>query len=99
MVARFDEAARHLKLEPGLSKVLKHPEKQLIVGCRSLWITGRTEVFTGYRVLHTRPGDPAMGGIRFDMQVTLAEVKGARRLDDLESAPVVNLPFGGSKGG
>ena len=75
MVARFDEAAGHLKLEPGLAKVLKHPEKQLIVAVPVLMDNGETEVFTGYRVLHNTARGPGKGGIRFDMQVTLDEVK------------------------
>jgi len=98
MVARFDEAAHHLKLEPGLSKVLKHPEKQLIVACPVLLDNGEVEVFTGYRVLHNTARGPGKGGIRFDMQVTLDEVKALAAWMTWKCA-VVNLPFGGSKGG
>lgn len=98
MVARFDEAARHLNLEPGLCKVLKHPEKQLIVAVPVLMDNGETEVFTGYRVLHNTARGPGKGGIRFDMQVTLDEVKALAAWMTWKCA-VVNLPFGGSKGG
>jgi glutamate dehydrogenase (NAD(P)+) len=98
MVARFDEAAHHLKLEPGLAKVLKHPEKQLIVSVPVLMDTGQVEVFTGYRVLHNTARGPGKGGIRFDMQVTLDEVRALAAWMTWKCA-VVNLPFGGSKGG
>jgi glutamate dehydrogenase (NAD(P)+) len=98
MEARFDEAALHLKLEPGLCKVLKHPEKQLIVSVPVLMDNGETEVFTGYRVLHNTARGPGKGGIRFDMQVTLDEVRALAAWMTWKCA-VVNLPFGGSKGG
>jgi len=98
MMARFDEAAHHLNLEPGLRLVLRHPEKQLIVAVPIQRDNGETEVFTGYRVLYNTARGPAKGGIRFDMQVTLDEVKALAAWMTWKCA-VVNLPFGGSKGG
>ena len=98
MMARFDEAAHHLDLEPGLRKVLRHPEKQLIVAIPIQRDNGDVEVFTGYRVLYNTARGPAKGGIRFDMQVTLDEVKALAAWMTWKCA-VVNLPFGGSKGG
>jgi glutamate dehydrogenase (NAD(P)+) len=98
MMARFDEAAGHLNLEPSLRKVLRHPEKQLIVAVPVLLDNGEVEVFTGYRVLYNTARGPAKGGIRFDMQVTLDEVKALAAWMTWKCA-VVNLPFGGSKGG
>jgi len=98
MMARFDEAAHHLNLEPGLRRVLRHPEKQLIVAVPIQRDNGETEVFTGYRVLYNTARGPAKGGIRFDMQVTLDEVKALAAWMTWKCA-VVNLPFGGSKGG
>ena len=98
MMARFDEAATHLNLEPSLRKILRHPEKQLIVAVPVLLDNGETEVFTGYRVLYNTARGPAKGGIRFDMQVTLDEVKALAAWMTWKCA-VVNLPFGGSKGG
>jgi glutamate dehydrogenase (NAD(P)+) len=56
------------------------------------------EVFTGYRVLYNTVRGPAKGGIRFDMQVTLEEVKALAAWMTWKCA-VVNLPFGGAKGG
>ena len=98
MMARFDEAAHHLDLEPGLRKVLRHPEKQLIVAIPIQRDNGDVEVFTGYRVLYNTARGPAKGGIRFEMQVTLDEVKALAAWMTWKCA-VVNLPFGGSKGG
>jgi glutamate dehydrogenase (NAD(P)+) len=98
MTARFDEAAHHLNLEAGLRRVLRHPEKQIIVAVPVLRDSGEVEVFTGYRVLYNTARGPAKGGIRFDLQVTLDEVKALAAWMTWKCA-VVNLPFGGSKGG
>ena len=98
MMARFDEAAQHLNLEPSLRKVLRHPEKQIIVAVPVQLDNGEVEVFTGYRVLYNTARGPAKGGIRFDLQVTLDEVKALAAWMTWKCA-VVNLPFGGSKGG
>ena len=97
-MSRFDRAAELLDLEPGLYKVLRHPEKQIIVSVPTLMDNGEVEVFTGYRVLYNTSRGPAKGGIRFDMQVTLEEVKALAAWMTWKCA-VVNLPFGGSKGG
>src|SRR5437868_849758 len=98
MMSRFDRAAELLDLEPGLYKVLRHPEKQIIVSVPTLMDNGEVEVFTGYRVLYNTSRGPAKGGIRFDMQVTLEEVKALAAWMTWKCA-VVNLPFGGAKGG
>jgi glutamate dehydrogenase (NAD(P)+) len=98
MMARFDVAAHHLNLEPGLRKVLRHPEKQIIVAVPIQLDSGEVEVFTGYRVLYNTARGPAKGGIRFDTRVTLDEVKALAAWMTWKCA-VVNLPFGGAKGG
>jgi glutamate dehydrogenase (NAD(P)+) len=98
MMARFDIAAQRLNLEPGLHQVLRHPEKQLIVACPILRDNGQVEVFTGYRVVYNTARGPAKGGVRFDLGVTLDEVKALAAWMTWKCA-VVNLPFGGSKGG
>jgi glutamate dehydrogenase (NAD(P)+) len=98
MMSRFDRAAELLDLEPGLYKVLRHPEKQIIVSVPVLMDSGELEVFTGYRVLYNTSRGPAKGGIRFDMQVNLEEVKALAAWMTWKCA-VVNLPFGGAKGG
>ena len=98
MMARFDVAAQKLNLEPGLYSVLRHPEKQIIIACPLLRDNGTVEVYTGYRVLYNTARGPAKGGIRFDLGVTLDEVKALAAWMTWKCA-VVNLPFGGSKGG
>src|SRR3954465_2582648 len=98
MMSRFDRAAELLDLEPGLYKVLRHPEKVITVSCPVMMDSGEVEVFTGHRVLYNTSRGPAKGGIRFDMQVSLEEVKALAAWMTWKCA-VVNLPFGGSKGG
>ncbi|MEP6621021.1 MAG: Glu/Leu/Phe/Val dehydrogenase [bacterium] len=98
MMSRFDRAAQLLDLEPGLYKVLRHPEKQIIVSIPVMMDSGEVEVFTGYRVLYNTSRGPAKGGIRFDMNVSLEEVKALSAWMTWKCA-VVNLPFGGAKGG
>src|SRR3954454_19984585 len=94
MMSRFDDAATRLNLEPGLYKVLREPEKQIIVSVPILRDNGEIEVFTGFRVLHNRSRGPAKGGIRFDLAVSLDEVKALAAWMTWKCA-VVNLPFGG----
>jgi glutamate dehydrogenase (NAD(P)+) len=98
MMSRFDFAAQKLALDPGLYQVLRAPEKQVIVAVPYLKDSGGVEVLTGYRVLHNRARGPAKGGIRFDLGVTLDEVKALAAWMTWKCA-VVNIPFGGSKGG
>jgi len=98
MMSRFDYAAQRLSLDPGLYKVLRSPEKQIIVSVPIHRDSGEVEVYTGYRVLYNTSRGPAKGGIRFDMNVTLDEVKALAAWMTWKCA-VVNIPFGGSKGG
>jgi len=98
MMSRFDFAAKTLNLEPGLYKILRHPEKQIIVSVPVQRDNGEVDVYTGYRVLYNTSRGPANGGIRFDLQVTLDEVKALAAWMTWKCA-VVNLPFGGAKGG
>lgn len=98
MMSRFDRAAELLDLEPGIYKILRNPEKQLIVSVPVMMDNGDVEVFQGYRVLYNTSRGPAKGGIRFDTNVSLEEVKALAAWMTWKCA-VVNLPFGGAKGG
>src|SRR5690349_14465787 len=98
MMSRFDKAAELLDLEPGMYKVLRQAEKQIIVSIPVMMDNGQIEVFEGYRVLYNTSRGPAKGGIRFDTQVTLEEVKALAAWMTWKCA-VVNIPFGGAKGG
>src|SRR5213079_3188114 len=98
MMERFDHAAQLLNLDPALYKVLRNPEKQIIVSVPVLRDSGELEVYTGYRVLYNTSRGPAKGGIRFDLNVTLEEVKALAAWMTWKCA-LVNIPFGGAKGG
>ena len=96
--ARFDEAAELLGLDEGLRKILRSPALELKVSVPVVLDDGRYEVFTGYRVHHSIVRGPAKGGIRFAPDVTLDEVRALASWMTWKCA-VVNIPFGGAKGG
>ena len=96
--ARFDEAALRLGLDDGLCKVLRTPALELTVNFPIHLDDGRIEVFTGYRVQHSIARGPGKGGIRFAPDVTLDEVRALAAWMTWKCA-VVNIPFGGAKGG
>src|SRR5271169_5355671 len=96
--ARFDEAADRLNLDDGMCKVLRSPTKEITVHIPVQLDDGRIEVFTGYRVQHSIARGPAKGGIRFAPDVTLDEVRALASWMTWKCA-VVNIPFGGGKGG
>jgi glutamate dehydrogenase (NAD(P)+) len=98
MMSRFDRAAELLDLEPGIYKVLRSAEKEVTVSIPVMMDNGEVEVFTGIRVLHNTSRGPAKGGIRFDLNVNLDEVKALAAWMTWKCA-VVNIPFGGAKGG
>ena len=95
---QFDEAAARLKLPPGLTEVIKRPRRATIVSLPVHMDDGTLKVFTGYRVQHSIVRGPAKGGIRFHPQVTLDEVAALAAWMTWKCA-VVNIPFGGGKGG
>ena len=96
--ARFDEAARKLNLDDGIWKVLRYPQREIIVHIPVQMDDGRIEVFTGYRVLHSSSRGPGKGGIRYSPDVNLDEVRALASWMTWKCA-VVNIPFGGAKGG
>ena len=96
--ARFDEAANRLNLDDGMCKVLRSPTKEITVHIPVQLDDGRIEVFTGYRVQHSIARGPGKGGIRFAPDVTLDEVRALASWMTWKCA-VVNIPFGGAKGG
>src|SRR5580658_1281188 len=96
--ARFDEAARRLELSEGMWKVLRTPTREIIVHIPVSMDDGRLEVFTGYRVHHSLARGPGKGGIRYAPDVTLEEVRALAAWMTWKCA-VVNIPFGGAKGG
>src|SRR5881398_1733350 len=96
--ARFDLAANKLNLDEGLWKVLRYPNREIIVHIPVAMDNGQLEVFTGFRVQHSIARGPAKGGIRYTPDVTLDEVRALASWMTWKCA-VVNIPFGGAKGG
>ncbi|MBM3757934.1 MAG: Glu/Leu/Phe/Val dehydrogenase [Acidobacteria bacterium] len=95
---RFETAADRLHLDDGMRKILKTPAKELTVAIPVMLDDGRIEVFTGYRVQHSIARGPAKGGIRYAPDVSLDEVRALASWMTWKCA-VVNLPYGGGKGG
>lgn len=98
MSERFDRAAQLLGLEPDLYAVMRVPSREIKVYIPVKMDTGHIQVFEGYRVQHNFARGPAKGGIRYAPDVTLDEVKALSAWMTWKCA-VVNVPFGGGKGG
>ncbi|MEE8200151.1 MAG: Glu/Leu/Phe/Val dehydrogenase [Candidatus Acidoferrales bacterium] len=98
MAARFDVAAAKLGLDEGFQKVLRHPSKEITLYIPVMMDSGSIEVFVGYRVQHSIVRGPGKGGIRFTPDVTLDEIRALASWMTWKCA-VVNIPFGGAKGG
>jgi glutamate dehydrogenase (NAD(P)+) len=96
--ARFDFAAQKLNLDEGLQKILRYPTREIIVHIPVMLDNGKLEVFTGFRVQHSIARGPAKGGLRYSPDVTLDEVRALASWMTWKCA-VVNIPFGGAKGG
>jgi glutamate dehydrogenase (NAD(P)+) len=97
-MARFDRAAQLLDIDRGLYKIIRYPMREVTVYLPVLMDNGQIEVFTGYRVQHSIARGPAKGGIRFAPDVNLDEVRALAAWMTMKCA-VVNIPFGGAKGG
>lgn len=98
MMSRFHTAAQLLGLEEQVYNVLKSPAKQVIVSLPVTMDDGTIRVFEGYRVIHSTILGPSKGGIRFDPEVNLDEVKALAAWMTWKCA-VVDIPYGGAKGG
>ena len=96
--ARFELASQKLNLEPGIMKVLRLPVREITVYIPVGMDDGSIEVFTGYRVQHSIARGPGKGGVRYSPDVSLDEVRALASWMTWKCA-VVNIPFGGAKGG
>jgi glutamate dehydrogenase (NAD(P)+) len=96
--ARFEVAANKLGLEQGVYRYLKYPDKEITLYIPVGMDNGQLEVFTGYRVLHSTVRGPGKGGIRFAPDVSIDEVRALSAWMTWKCA-VVDIPFGGAKGG
>jgi len=95
---QFERAADKLGLNSGTREVLRNPKRQLIVSIPVKMDNGTIHVFQGYRVQHSIARGPSKGGIRYHPGVTIDEVKALAMWMTWKCA-VVNIPFGGAKGG
>jgi len=98
MMSRFDRAAQLLDLDPDLYAVMRVPNRELKVYIPTRMDSGRIQVFEGYRVQHNFARGPAKGGIRYAPDVSIDEVRALAAWMTWKCA-VVNVPFGGAKGG
>ncbi len=95
---QLDEVARLIGLGEGIHLYLRQPKRVLEVSVPVRMDDGRIRIYTGYRVQHNMSRGPAKGGIRFHPDVTLDEVKALAMWMTWKCA-LVNIPFGGAKGG
>lgn len=98
MMERFRFAAEILNLDEGMFQYLASPVKQIIISVPVVMDSGKIKVFEGFRVIHDNVLGPSKGGIRFSPDVNLDEVKALASWMTWKCA-VVNVPFGGAKGG
>src|SRR6187397_1823573 len=98
MMSRFDRAAQLLDLAPDVYAVLRVPDRELKVYIPTKMDSGRIQVFEGFRVEHDFARGPAKGGTRYAPDVNIDEVRALAAWMTWKCA-VVNVPFGGAKGG
>jgi glutamate dehydrogenase (NAD(P)+) len=98
VLGSLDDVARRLRLDPGIHAILREPERELTVSIPVVMDDGLIQVFKGYRVQHSSARGPCKGGIRYHPDVNLNEIKGLAAMMTWKCA-VVNIPYGGAKGG
>ncbi len=95
---QFDAAADRLDMDPGIREKIKHIKRELTVNFPVKMDDGTIRVFTGYRVQHNITRGPAKGGVRYHPGVNLDQMRAMAMWMTWKCA-VVNIPFGGAKGG
>jgi glutamate dehydrogenase (NAD(P)+) len=98
VIGRIDDAAEKLNLDHNIHKTLRTPRRSLKVTFPVKMDNGEVEIFSGYRVQYNYVKGPSKGGIRYHPDVSLEEVTALAGLMALKCA-VVDIPFGGAKGG
>jgi glutamate dehydrogenase/leucine dehydrogenase len=98
MIRRFDVAAQIMKLDQDVYEIMKTPAKQIEVSLPVKLDNGKTQVFEGYRIIHSTALGPSKGGIRYSMDVNVHEVKALAAWMTWKCA-IANIPYGGAKGG
>jgi len=97
-IKQLENASKLIHLEPDILEILKRPQKIIIVNIPVEMDNGSVKVFTGYRVQHNNFRGPYKGGIRYHPDVNLDEVIALSMWMTWKCA-VMELPFGGAKGG
>lgn len=97
-LAQLDKASKLMQLDPHIEEHLRHPQRILEVAVPVHRDSGEIEVFQGFRVQHNNARGPYKGGIRYHPEVDMEEVKALSMWMTIKCA-VVNIPFGGAKGG
>lgn len=95
---QFDNAVRYLKIKRGIIEMLRYPKRELTVNFPVKMDDGSVKIFTGYRVHHNTARGPSKGGIRYHPDVNLDEIRALAMWMTWKCA-VVNIPYGGAKGG
>jgi glutamate dehydrogenase (NAD(P)+) len=95
---QYDRAVKYLDYDDGLIEFLRYPRREFTVNFPVRRDTGETEMFTGYRVHHSTVLGPTKGGIRYDLHVSMDEVRALAMWMSWKCS-LVNLPYGGAKGG
>ncbi|MEM2881875.1 MAG: Glu/Leu/Phe/Val dehydrogenase [Candidatus Bathyarchaeia archaeon] len=98
VLRQMDEIAERIGIDPNVLEILKHPRRILIVSAPVRMDDGSVRVFTGYRVQHNKARGPYKGGVRYHPSVDLDEVKALAAWMTFKTA-VVDIPYGGAKGG
>lgn len=96
--SQLDAVAERIGLEERIHARLRQPKRSLEVSVPVLLDDGSEKVFTGYRVQHSLDRGPAKGGMRYGQEVNLEEVKALAMWMTWKCA-IVNIPYGGAKGG
>jgi glutamate dehydrogenase (NAD(P)+) len=94
----FDRAADHLEIDHQTRRRLKMAKREIQVSIPVEMDDGRIETLVGYRVQHNNARGPYKGGLRYDLEVDIDEVRALASLMTWKTA-VVNIPYGGAKGG
>jgi glutamate dehydrogenase (NAD(P)+) len=98
-VSQVEKASAHLAgIDPGILEKIKHTKREIIVHFPAKMDDGSVRMFTGYRVQHDDARGPFKGGMRYHPDVDLNEMR-ALAMWMTWKAAVVNIPFGGAKGG
>lgn len=97
-LAQYDRAVRHMDLDDNVVEYMRWPRREFTVNFPVRRDNGQIEMFTGYRVHHSTVLGPSKGGIRYSTNVTLDEVR-ALAMWMTWKCSLVNLPYGGAKGG